>query len=281
MKQWTEAAADSDCIVIGDINLDILKWDHPDQLNVNMVEATKLEIQSIGFHQLVQGVTRAWKGQRDSLIDHIWTNQPALVANVSNRVEAHGDHNLIMADVMIKKMPTVQQNFKKRKMSNFSKENFCKQIRQINWQHMYKMNNIDLANTFFEESVSGALNSIAPIITVQPRTKHKSWVTSQTRDQMKLRDSTREEARLTQDPETWNNYRIIRNKCTKLVNRDKKQHFEKKYTQFTEENDCAALYKTSKLQLGWASGGPPGSFLKKWKNNQCSKSHGTDAATIF
>ena len=71
----------------------------------------KNEIESIGFTQLVQGITRAWKGQRDSSIDHIWTNQPARITNISNIVRAHGDHNLILADVKVKKAPGVELLF--------------------------------------------------------------------------------------------------------------------------------------------------------------------------
>ena len=65
VKQWVEAARTSDCIIIGDINLDLLKWDNPDQMNITMVETTKTEIQSLGFVQMVEGITRSWKGKCD------------------------------------------------------------------------------------------------------------------------------------------------------------------------------------------------------------------------
>ena len=60
MKQWREAAKDSDCIVIGYINLDICKWEKPDQINVEVVEITKNYIQTLGFTQMVRNITRAW-----------------------------------------------------------------------------------------------------------------------------------------------------------------------------------------------------------------------------
>ena len=105
MSSNGEAAKDTECIVIGDINLDLQKWDNPDHLNIEMVEAVKTELAVIGFVQMVQGVTRAWKGSRDSQIYHLWTNQPARISNVTNTVRAHGDHNLITSDVRIKKIP--------------------------------------------------------------------------------------------------------------------------------------------------------------------------------
>ena len=61
LKQWVEVSKESDCVVIGDINLDSFKWDSPDFINRGMVEATKLEVEAIDFVQLVKGFTRTWK----------------------------------------------------------------------------------------------------------------------------------------------------------------------------------------------------------------------------
>ena len=62
------------CIVIGDINLDHLRWLEPDQLNENMVKLVQDEIEILGFTQLIKGYTRRWRSQSDSLLDQIWSN---------------------------------------------------------------------------------------------------------------------------------------------------------------------------------------------------------------
>ena len=65
-------------------------------------------------------------------------------------------------------------------------------------------------------------------------------------------------ARTTQTDNNWNLYKIQRNKCTKLVNKDKDNFFTEKYEKHIKENDAKNQYSTSKKQVGWATGG---SFL--------------------
>ena len=70
INQWVNSGQSSNCHVIGDINLDIFKWGAPDQINEEMVNLVKEEIQTLNFHQLVDGATRFWPMKEDSLIDH-------------------------------------------------------------------------------------------------------------------------------------------------------------------------------------------------------------------
>ena len=91
-------------------------------------------------------------------------------------VRAHGDHYYISANVRIKKLPLVQQNFKTRNMKNFTQEIYRQGLADINWDELYNCKNIDLANSFFVDKVNAVLDSIAPVMNVQPSSKHKSWV---------------------------------------------------------------------------------------------------------
>ena len=66
-------------VVIGDNNLDFLKWQQPEQKHEFMTDMVKDRIESLNFVQLIQTVTRTWRGQADSILDHIWTNDPSKV----------------------------------------------------------------------------------------------------------------------------------------------------------------------------------------------------------
>ena len=86
---WTAAAAgNANCIVIGDLNLDFLNWDQQAYHNARMVERTKTEVETLGFSQLVVGITRSCVGQEDSTVDHIWSNN---VDRVVSSMIAHAD----------------------------------------------------------------------------------------------------------------------------------------------------------------------------------------------
>ena len=58
INQWITASRLSDCIIIGDTNLDQLKWGKPDQINVAMTNLVKDNLETRGFSQLVTGPTR-------------------------------------------------------------------------------------------------------------------------------------------------------------------------------------------------------------------------------
>ena len=84
ITQWKAATVNSDVVVVGDTNLDFLRWGAPSKKVENMVENTKAEIETLGYHQMVTGVTRTWPDQPDSCLDQIWTNSPARLIYFKN-----------------------------------------------------------------------------------------------------------------------------------------------------------------------------------------------------
>ena len=69
LKQWKEVGSRHDTFVIGDINLDTNKWQDPTNRNRWMIENIKQEIVTEGFSQLIQNITRSWRGQQDLCVD--------------------------------------------------------------------------------------------------------------------------------------------------------------------------------------------------------------------
>ena len=63
IEKWKRAARGADVMVLGDLNLDFLKWGLPDGAHHRMVDKVKFE--TLGFSQMIQGVTRTWPGQPD------------------------------------------------------------------------------------------------------------------------------------------------------------------------------------------------------------------------
>ena len=56
--------------------MDYARWQTPDQGHAQMVIETKDSLETKGFVQIIEGITRLWPGTTDSLIDHLWTNSP-------------------------------------------------------------------------------------------------------------------------------------------------------------------------------------------------------------
>ena len=64
LSQWKAAARNTEVIVVGDTNLDFMRWGSPSSKVEKMVEKTKVEIETLGFHQMIAGVTRSWRANQ-------------------------------------------------------------------------------------------------------------------------------------------------------------------------------------------------------------------------
>ena len=67
-------------------------------------------------------------------------------------------------------------------------------------------------------------------------------------------------ARTSQEEDNWNQYKLLRNECTRLQKAEKKIYLEGMYNNIEKENDTGRLYSLTKQFLGWKSSGPPSRF---------------------
>ena len=260
LRNWKNAGRNKNCIVIGDINLDYIKWNEPEHHLEKMVEETQRSIETEGFVQLVSKITRTWKNQTDSTLDHIWTNCNRKTIKYFNEVRGVSDHNVIGIHVALKDLKSCGQNIRRRKWNKFDKAKCLDKLKNVNWEELYRISSPDVANTLLEEVIRKILDEEAPMGTIQVRNHYSKWLSDETKEVMKKRDSEREIARVTKVDRNWDNYRDLRNKSTKLQRRDKKIFMEKMYRQIEIENDTGKLFSMTKQVLGWKTGSSPASF---------------------
>ena len=261
LRQVESARISSTCHLIGDFNLDYKKWTAPDFTQAQMITDTKNSLEGGGFFQMVNGITRTWPGQVDSLIDHFWTNDPQKIISISNSVRAAGDHNVITAVIRMKGSATSKLDTRKRSYKIFDPYIYRQRLESENWSDIYDIEDVDLANNFIESRVANILDSICPYKTIQYRTDCKSWLTDDTKNQMKTRDLIRERARISGDPDLWSQYKSLRNKVNKLVNSDRKTYYDKMYECHHDNKDVGATYRTAKNQAGLKKNTSPTNFL--------------------
>ena len=223
LRQVETARISSTCHITGDFNLDYLKWSTPDHSHLQMITDSKNTLEAGGFFQLITEVTRSWPGQLDSLIDHFWTNDAQKIISVTNHVRAVGDHNVITASIRLKGKVSKRLDVRKRSYKNFDPVIFRHRLQLENWSEIYELTDVDLANNFLESRVTTILDDMCPYKTVQFRSECKTWLSEETKDKMKMRDNTRERARVTGSQEIWKSYRIQRNLVNRCVNTDRKK----------------------------------------------------------
>ena len=226
LDQWKKAEAEGDTIVIGDTNLDYVKWDSPTNTCSQMVSDTKLEMETRGFYQLIRGITRSLKGQQDSALDHLWTNIPEIIIATMNISRASSDHNMIGASVRLKGGEVTSQEFYKRDRKNFDLTSYRKKLTSSRWEEFYSLQEINEASNWLEARISDILQEESPIKIVQPNKKFKSWISKQTIELFKQRDMSREKAKMTGEENDWKIFKTLRNRATNKMRQDKKVHFD-------------------------------------------------------
>ena len=261
LRQWVTASRDGHCIVIGDTNLDYRKWNSPEQVHLTMVSETKDEIETLNFSQVIEGITRSWPGTADSTIDQCWTNEVDKI--ISNRiiVRAVGDHNVLEVTVRLKGADTSGQDTLRRNWKKINIDRFKTTAASIHWEDIEQFDDLELANNWLEETLVNLLNAEAPWMKVQNRKGYRNWIKDSTKQIMAERDKIRESARIEKSQLKWNQYKTLRNECTKRIKQDKIDFFSNQYQNYENTNDTKCIYNLMKHQAGWKSVGPPKTFL--------------------
>ena len=225
LNQWAAAGSGTTCFLLGDCNVDMLKWNDIGTQTTPFINLLQNTIITQGFTQHIRGPTRFWPGCVSTLIDHCWTNSPDKLLSHRNILRAASDHNPIEAVITTKKqIKNCQETLLRKKMSVTKKE-FCNQLRNKNWTQLYSTDNPDVAYAILEDNISEVLDKISPIIKTQPSKNNKSWITKQSREKFVLRDKQREKAVNSGDPIEWNEYKKLRNACSKMAINDNKKVF--------------------------------------------------------
>ena len=221
-QQWLEAGRGNDCIVMGDCNVDAIKWDQGQTTPFTDIMDNNIIAQ--GFTQHIVGPTRFWPGCADTLIDHGWVNCPQKLVGHRNIDRAMSDHNVTELTISSTKKILNEQEILIRTKMKITDDEFCTKLENQDWISMYNTDNPDVAYSVLENNIRRVLDAEAPIKKIQPRRKNKEWVTKETKNEMIIRDEMRKQAVRTKLDSDWTNYRTKRNTCAFLVKKDKKKN---------------------------------------------------------
>ena len=196
-------------MLIGDTNMDYVRWQNPDSAHLRMVQRTKEEMEPLGFVQIISGVTRTWRGQTDSLIDQCWLNRPQRLISQHNELRGSSDHNMISVIMRTKDKIHSPQVIRKRLWKFFSLTSYREEVKQIDWSPLTQSTDVNFMNNYFEQKLGEILDKYAPMCNVQIRIFFRNWLDNDCKNLMLKRDKQREIAKISDSSEDWSEYKKL------------------------------------------------------------------------
>ena len=246
-----------------------------------MTNLVKQEIDTRGFVQIVEGNARFWQNTVSSLLDHCWTNCGHRILKNCNITRGSSDHNLQEFVIRIAGSDNKPKQILTRDRSNMNLERYKMEVANIDWTEFFQTNDLNVANYIFETKIRQILDREAPLISRQMKMKHKSWIISETRRIMKVRDTARDLAVRSQMNSDWNKYRLLRNKCTVMAKQDKMKHYKDLFGKHEGGKYISRLYNKVKFQLGWNSSGPPQTLIINGKPTSSTRRMTQEQMELF
>ena len=212
VDQWERAMSENKEIhVTGDMNIDFLKWDRPAQpTNSTQTEIRPLvyelsdKIYPHGFVQLVSEATRAWAGQQPSGLDHYYTNKPSKLSEVEVFKNGSSDHKLVFTTRYTKAQISKPRIVRKRSYKNFDPVQFFRRLRAVSWWELYQCTDVNTAVSIPTRNLTVLLDEMAPIKSIQIRTKYAPWLSQSTKEKMRERDWAQKAATESRLKSDWN-----------------------------------------------------------------------------
>ena len=220
LDQW-ERALDSGLEVhlVGDLNINHCNWTDTNLPATSQTSKLRPLIQALftnilpqGVSQCVRGPTRHWPGQDSSGLDHYYTNKPEKLSPVSTQYCGGSDHVMIFATRYSRSIKTSPRYIRKRCYKNFNSEDFIAAIKQVSWLDIYLCENVNDAVELLSSKITFILDTMAPLKTIQIRTRHAPWLSKQTAELMRERDKLQKAASESKNRDDWNKFKAVRNR---------------------------------------------------------------------
>ena len=197
LDQWQKALDTGlEVHVLGDMNLNHCDWVNQNLTCTNQSYRLRSLIQALfsrilpqGVSQLVRGPTRHFPGHESSGLDHYYTNRPEKMSQVQTQYCGSSDHMLIFGTRYSRMIKTSPRYIRKRCYKNFDKNVFISAVQQLSWLELYLATDVNEAVKILSEKLTFILDTMAPMRTIQVRTKYNPWFSGITLDLIKERNA--------------------------------------------------------------------------------------------
>jgi hypothetical protein len=248
-EQFLRASASRKAIVLtGDLNLNVTRRHDSGYRCKAMLSDLQDAGAVAGFKYHVTSHTfRSYRMHSDGgapyahcylTIDHMYT--AGVVASIKVLANSSSDHRPL---VTVVKAGTVQDP---EGLATIQRQNFKRLERHIleaallqyDWAAIYQLRDVNVALKYLKAGIVAALDMVAPLTVVIVRKGKSLYLARDTLELMKLRDHVAKGHR----------YRKLHNRCSVLVERDKRNSNQSKLTK--SKDDPGVLWELAKDALG-------------------------------
>ena len=269
LEQWERALATGlEVHCAGDMNINHCNWMSPNLPRSNqsyklreLTSALFTKIFPWGVSQLVSGPTRHFPGQESTGLDHYYTNRPDKISTVQSHHCGSSDHMLILVVRQSKSIKTSSRYIRKRSYRHFNSAMFVKAVQELSWLDIYLCSDVDTAVEMLTKKLTGILDDMAPMRSIQVRANYVPWLSQDTLELMRARDQVQRLSSETKNRSDWLKYKELRNKV------NNKLKYEESRWQKQRLSGCrgnsARTWKCVRGILNWHSSGSPNQLFFK------------------
>ena len=229
-----ERAENEKCTIIGigDLNLDSKKWHLSDYKYKKLSKLFQDTLDRLGMKLWDYGYTFHRIDEHGkvtkSAIDHAFSNNETKIKKTDQEVCSFTDHNLITIETSMNKnvkKPIIKKRVRDLRMIRNHPERFVNALRSIKWETLAICNDVDEQVQFYTSEIMNILNLLAPKKEKVMKNMPKINLSKETKEQLIRRDSLKERIMTMEegkkDPELKKEYTRLKNKCRKMVYREK------------------------------------------------------------
>ena len=222
---------EKEIILMGDFNKDLFNK----EIGTEWINFTT----SLGLGQLISIPTRVTETS-STLIDHIYTNREENILRVHVGKFSLSDHYAIFGN---RKLNSQLRNKKHhtityRSFRHFDENMFIKDLAEVPWETIAAFDKVDDMVQTWNDLFLEIVNKHAPIKTNRVKRKHQpEWLTSEILDLMRERDKCKINGKIDE-------YRILRNKISKMIDKAKKEMYRNKLEE--GQDDPRTIWKIFK-----------------------------------
>lgn len=175
----------------------------------------------------------------DSNLDVIASNcHDLLIHHGQQPAPCFSNHDLLFGVYSLATPKYVPRQFVFRDFKHFNFDVFVEDAEKIQWQDMFRMNNINDKVTFFTHQILALYDKHAPLKSVTCNTRPVGWMSFQIRTSIKERDNARKKYMKKKNPEDYEVYRKIRNQTKQIIRNAKVKHIYGLFQNCKSSADC-------------------------------------------